>query len=517
MANFIPLEKKPEVKSQEQSFPLGNPFRSPLLKARPEFFPPLHYPPLFKTKPAKLEGSFGPRLPPKPEPDVIHFPDEELPGVVREAPRLPQKLPRVDDYIQNQPSYVYKTVRDMDYSRPKDILSVKPSGELYVPDPREAHAPLGGDLQPRVPILPGVSTFEDLENLENQEQEYVDEADDRIWKADFSDVLTPEETPVPSLADVFAAAKPPLDLESSASIRDPVVFREPNDPYKKPGSSFKFPGQSTSDSKRHFIRGGNRKPPPELMDKLEPNYSVIIGLNYDDDTPDVVVKDYEEDFQDDQPYSTDELYELCIKEVPAHLHRELCGYIRDGKPASGIPVTNQLPPKQSRLIQDQPHHLSLQQNSYQEVQAHDPFAGIPTELPVQINKNKNPLVITSNSKVKIYKPFEEAPRFSTTTVTSTTTIKTTTDAPKPQPPILTHTPSPPLPNTPQRNHRPLLFNKRDPNTGETKLSQPFEYFNRLTQFFNNRIQSPQHNSQQRRRPPPPPRLQRQRIRLPPPT
>ena len=90
-SNFIPLEKKPEVKSQAQSFPLGNPFGSPLLKARPEFFPPLHYPPLFKTKPAKLEGSFGPPLPPKPEPDVIHFPDEELPGVVREQPRYPQR------------------------------------------------------------------------------------------------------------------------------------------------------------------------------------------------------------------------------------------------------------------------------------------------------------------------------------------------------------------------------------------------------------------------------------------
>lgn len=88
LANFIPLaEKRPvveQVKSQEQSFPLGNPFLSPLLKARPEYFPPLQYPPLFKTKPSKLEGSFGPALPPKPEPDVILFPDEELPGVVRE-------------------------------------------------------------------------------------------------------------------------------------------------------------------------------------------------------------------------------------------------------------------------------------------------------------------------------------------------------------------------------------------------------------------------------------------------
>ena len=87
-ANFIPLldGKKPGPKKKEVSFPLGNPFISPLLKARPEFFPALHYPPLYKTRPAKLEGSFGPKLPPKPEPDVILFPDEELPGVQREEP-----------------------------------------------------------------------------------------------------------------------------------------------------------------------------------------------------------------------------------------------------------------------------------------------------------------------------------------------------------------------------------------------------------------------------------------------
>ena len=92
-SNFIPLEQKdPELEGtaaskQEQAFPLGNPFIAPMLKARPEFFPPLQYPPLFKTKPHRLEGSFGPALPPKPEPDVILFPDEELPGVQREVRR----------------------------------------------------------------------------------------------------------------------------------------------------------------------------------------------------------------------------------------------------------------------------------------------------------------------------------------------------------------------------------------------------------------------------------------------
>ena len=572
-SNFIPLEKKPaEIKSQPQSFPLGNPFGGPVLKARPEFFPALHYPPLYKTKPTKLEGSFGPALPPKPEPDVIHFPDEELPGVVREAPKAPvrPKLPRKDDFVPTSDnSYIYKTVRDMDYSRPKDILSVRPSGELYVPDPREAHAPLG-DVEPRIPILPGVGSFEDLEQVEHQhhhqqqqqhhhhedqhqgEPQLLDPADDRIWKADFSDVLDGDQElgqdaeehqtnkfsggGVPTLSDIFTLKPaPPLDLDLSGSIRDPVVFKEDN--YKRPGSSFKFPGKSTSDSIRP-IGGSNRKPPPNMINKLidiakgptseniEHQYSVVIGLNYDDENPDVIVKDYDDDvITDDQPYSQDELYQLCIKEVPSHLHRELCGYIRDGKPASGIPSTKQLPPKQSRLIQDHPHQAPIQQNSFQVVKqdhSHNPFAGIPTELPVQISKS--PLVITSNSKVKIYKPFEEAPRLATTTATTTaTTYRTTTTTPTTLPSRSVAPPALPVSNTNaphSRNRRPLIFSKRDPNTGETKLSQPFEYFNRLTQFFNNRVNHhSQQNSQQqqRRRPPPPPRLQRQRIRLPPQT
>ena len=452
----------------------------------------------------------------------------------------------------------------MDYSRPKDILSVKPSGELYIPDPREAHAPLG-DVQPRVPILPGVSSFEDLKKFEeerkkkveqelddhiihnknknndhnNNQQQQSDEADDRIWKADFSDVdpEAPAEVDqntfgVPSLSDFFTAVDSPYDLDSSGSIRDPVVFQTEsstsnNDQYRKPGSSFKFPGQSTGDknhnqntkhSHQSAVFSGNRKPPPDLMDKLEPHYSVIIGLNYDDGTPDVVIKDYEDDFQDDDPspYSTEELYELCIKEVPSHLHRELCGYIRDGKPASGIPATKQLPPKQSRLIQDNNPYAQqggFQPNSYEvapssSTHEHNPFAGIPTELPVQIRQNSNqPLVITGNSRVKVYKPYEESPLTVTTssssttrpTTTTTTTIRTTT------------TTASRLENRPRR---PLVFNKRDPNTGESRLSQPFEYFNRLTQFFSNRVRTPpggQQNQRQRYPGPPPPRLQRQRL------
>ena len=109
----------------------------------------------------------------------------------------------------------------MDYSRPRDILSVRPSGELYIPDPGTENKPLG-DPEPRVPILPGVSTLEEFEALQ-------DEADDRLWLPDFSDTdgQTEAESNPPTLSDIFGAGiNQPLDLDTDSSIRDQVIFKE---------------------------------------------------------------------------------------------------------------------------------------------------------------------------------------------------------------------------------------------------------------------------------------------------
>ncbi len=566
LANFIPLEKRQpnlRVKSQEQSFPLGNPFLSPLLKARPDFFPPLQYPPLYKTKPTKLEGSFGPALPPKPQPDVILFPDEELPGVVREASRR-EDIVYEPEYYQSknfthqfckdllasnsfflgvepqgrESDYVYKTVRDMEYSRPKDILHVKPSGELYIPDPSFEHSPVG-DPQPRVPILPGVSTIEEWEAIQEDKksQEAESAIDDRLWSPDFTDALQnqaqPQASP-PRLSDVFGSAiNQPHDLDTGSSVTNAVVFTEN---YKRPGSSFKFPGKSTSDyprPQREIVN--NRQPPPGLqlqnsqrrptgavkVQKVEPNYKVVIGLTYDDAGPDQVSNDYDTDFLDQdqeeqqKPFGKKELYEICIEEVPKHLHRELCGYIRDGRIPPGREISKNLQPRPSKLIQG-PQVLEgkfVQTNDYK-VKDFNPFAGIPTELPVQINKN--PQVITSNSRVNIYKPFEgelpvtAQPVTTATTVTTTTTTTTTSSSATPSRFVEI------FQKKMDSKMRPLLYNKRDPSTGESRLSKPFEYFNRLTKFFSNRVQAP-NGSHQNRQLPPPPRLQRQRLRTSPTT
>lgn len=396
-------------------------------------------------------------------------------------------------------------------------MSVRPSGELYIPDPGTENAPLG-DASPRVPILPGVSTLEEWETI--QEDQKQQEIDDRLWQPDFSDVLQQKPQQVPSLSDVFGAGiNQPLDLETGSSVADQVVFQDNS--YAKPGSSFKFPGKSTSDQRPQ----NNRQPPPihrkpsgavkiqrpqGIQKPQEPNYKVVIGLTYDDAGPDLVSQDYESDYSETQTseqFGKDQLYDICIEEVPKHLHRDLCGYIKDGKVPPSRESGKNIQPRPAKLIQG-PKVLPGQfvQNGF-EVRDFNPFAGIPTELPKQISQDeKQPMVITSNSKVKIYKPFEDAP----------VTIEPVTQPPTTTVPVTVPT----LPSTTStirnRNRRPLLYNKRDPNTGETKTSKPFEYLTRLTQFFSNRIQSKNNGSiTDQRRLPPPPRLQRHRLRLPP--
>ena len=62
----IPLHRRPATAARK-IYPLGNP-RDPGMKARPDFFKPQPRPPIYKIRPHKLEGVFGPALPPKPEP-----------------------------------------------------------------------------------------------------------------------------------------------------------------------------------------------------------------------------------------------------------------------------------------------------------------------------------------------------------------------------------------------------------------------------------------------------------------
>ena len=100
------------------------------------------------------------------------------------------------------------------------------------------------------------------------------------------------------------------------------------------------------------------------------------------------------------------------------------------------------------------------------------------------------------SKVRVYKPESTTSTTTTTarpsTTTSTTTTSTTvrpyeyqlppsTDAPQPRPPVQ------PQVRRDQPHQRPLVFSKRRPGPGEGRVSKPFEYLSRLSNFLSDRV------------------------------
>ena len=93
------------------------------------------------------------------------------------------------------------------------------------------------------------------------------------------------------------------------------------------------------------------------------------------------------------------------------------------------------------------------------------------------------------SKVRVYKP--ESTTTTTTTVRPTTTPRpstTTSTTVRPyeyQLPPSTH-PSHQRPQV-QPHQRPLVFSKRRPGPGEGRVSKPFEYLSRLSNFLSDRV------------------------------
>lgn len=354
----IPLNRRPPTAARK-IYPLGNP-RNPTVKSRPEFFKPQPRPPIYKIRPHKLEGVFGPALPPKPEPTRIRLPNdysidyrdqqrssvtptpqqiediygrnayEEDYGYIHKPPlrqsyrtnyqgqrQPPRSVRRGDFGITDRidvtaRDVVYKSVRDMDYSRPQVILHVKDSGELYVPDPNSAHMPLY-DKSPRVEITPGHGTLEqylsrkkkeeenqrleklwqdklaiqrqkDLANQRRAEAERTRRSTTQIttsttaitttispeaWLADFSDSMPDDmknksdiqhnkpppnrSTNIQSVRDSLYRFQP-LDLESEPS--EVVVFRDTDihrsqSPNNSPSSNgFKFPNNPKKQERR---------------------------------------------------------------------------------------------------------------------------------------------------------------------------------------------------------------------------------------------------------------------------
>ena len=101
------------------------------------------------------------------------------------------------------------------------------------------------------------------------------------------------------------------------------------------------------------------------------------------------------------------------------------------------------------------------------------------------------------SKVRVYKPESTTSTTTTTTARPSTTTSTTTTSTTVRPYEYQLPPSsePPQPRPPvqpqvqshQPQQRPLVFSKRRPGPGEGRVSKPFEYLSRLSNFLSDRV------------------------------
>ncbi len=450
-------------------YPLGNPYGSPVVHDLPNYFPVQKRPPIYRTRPQRLEGVFGPALPPKPEPTHLNFPGQGF----EYGPRAqePRTVRREDS--SSSPQVVYKTVRDMDYTRPPVIMHVKDSGELFVPG-KELLNPLvqpeppatlinlplqelrrNGDDQRPVQQSPAAnfdhvrrgepvrrSDHGDFFPVEEGADEEAAAAREAQWLADFSDAYQDEANVAPKLPqaeqqfpltegvsplnakgqshkdDSDKADPPPvqgLDQEES----DDDARRQLESPKRKASSSFSFPTspkrrrqepRSPSVNIRPFsqlkpkrkVQESNsekqldpfkRSPVHEQEEKEElqtvtPNYRVVYGASYNSEP---VVKAAEKEESDSQPkYTKDELYQLCIKEVPDYLRHELCHHVLEQKPAqarfSDVDVHESL--RDQQQVENAPEHL-------------DPVIGIPVQLPKQTKKRLPPKLTVRKSPTRV--------------------------------------------------------------------------------------------------------------------
>ena len=435
----IPLSRHPPRQSPSE-FPLGNPYGVPTVHSRPEYFAPQSRPPIYQTRPQRLEGTFGPALPPKPEPTHLRFLDEDDGYYGSNHETAPAYDGRTGSQVK-----VYKSVRGMEYARPEVIMHVKESGELYVPDHRvlnpvvQPESPAMLNNEPVEPHYHGQEEppFHDGDQFRRVDSaihiDYADaEAEDRQdqWLPDFSDAYQDHVEQAPKVEPQTPATKP----------KPQVVFVENNSKKPPKKTSFSFPEPPKAKPIREFqqqqlqqrpedkrpVRQSvpneapveKKQPKKKVVAKekevSKPNYKYVLGAKYHDRSDDG------EDILKEKVLSGD-LFELCLKEVPKYLQAELCAHLQ--KQVKGN--------NKKRVIKRVTASTSSK---------HDPFRGIPTELPKQI-KSRAPAKI---KRVKVYRPNQEnnkkrarIPSPSTTTSTKAPTTKkpatitttTTTKAP----------------------------------------------------------------------------------------
>ncbi len=454
----------------------------------PGYFPVQKHPPIYRTRPHKLEGVFGPSVPKGPEPTHLNFGEEfnvhtdTLPPIrttplrrsdngaddyeqqqqqqpqqqqyqrsqyqfdpsryrrldAEEVPQQPQQQQQQQQQHRPDP-LVYKTVRDMDYARPKVILHVKDSGELFVPG-QDILDPI---VQPSNPTSTLINTpLQELRQRRNGQFDVVDQRgtpEGREWLPDFSDQLNSPKVQQETAEDEQSKPKrqivlPQVQQQQNGS-GNKLKFEDANDygrqqqqQQQQQQGGFSFPEPLTSNvrpfSLQEDVKEAERKDKRKVSSSAsssngkKPNYKVVIGLR--DDGQEEVVKKAAN--SGPERYTKEELYRLCIKEVPEYLKFELCHHVLDDVKARArylAKLKEEEEEEKRKKLKDpfkrRPSNPKPKKGSF------NPFDGIPKELPKE-TKKRQPAKVKKVEGTKVYKPDEK------TTTTTTTTEATTTAA-----------------------------------------------------------------------------------------
>ncbi|XP_040569009.1 uncharacterized protein [Lepeophtheirus salmonis] len=296
---------------------------------------------------------------------------------------------------------VYKTVRDIEYSQPSTIFRVKESGELYNPRLDTLSAPPG--KEGRI-VLTTASP----------------------WRPDFSDALSPTEK-----FNLIPSDRP---KPSTTTTSRPL----------------KFPQLSKPKRKVNVKKENDKEASPNLL---------VIGFNYDDNPRHgQEFQDFED--EDINEKSPQEIYRLCLLEVPEYLRNVLCPPLLEKE-------------KRSRNIQDNESQRSKKKSPPAKNTVH--YSGFNVQLPSQENQAAPKLsVIRSQSKIKIYKPSDTKVSPDPTNTTTTTTTPNPT-SPSFVEPITDSTPQKNATSTTTKKNR-LLTQGSSESDKEGLLSRLSDYF-----------------------------------------
>jgi len=147
--------------------------------------------------------------------------------------------------------------------------------------------------------------------------------------------------------------------------------------------------------------------------EVVPNYKVVIGASYDDFTAAKghVEEDFDELQEDDTNVDKAKLYDLCIKEVPTYLRKELCETLQE---KDNLEAKDSKQIRSNQTLENEKLEVSVSTVTEKSVvvattesnRREDNFSylGIPLELPVEVKKKS-----TENSHIQVnYLPASEA-------------------------------------------------------------------------------------------------------------